>query len=259
MEAGNESERSVRSMARGAMLVTGLVALVYIRPLHTHPRTLRPPARRSVQFPVPEGLVGPRPSIRARGLAGRDHPAGSDLGRAPGVSTTLAATARSQVWLADLASYPGVLVATRTGYGAVGWGAELGYEGRAIEAAGVGYTHGVSTHAGPKHMPAFVRFNLTEAGMQMSKWCASIDAKVAINDRNNRAGRAGSGLTFRLYGDGRVLWQSSPIERTGVIETASAVSVRGVTLLTLEVAAVGSSACSHSVWLDPALLCFDAS
>lgn len=66
-------------------------------------------------------------------------------------------------------------------------------------------------------------------------------------------GKAWSPLTFRVLGDGKVLWTSQPIQIAGDWEAFS-IDVTGVRKLTLEVACSGEHTGAHGAWLDPILV-----
>jgi hypothetical protein len=61
-----------------------------------------------------------------------------------------------------------------------------------------------------------------------------------------------SRLTFRVWGDDKRLWESTPIS-TPQTGTDLRVSVRGVQKLKLEVHCPGSFAYAHAIWIDPRL------
>ena len=60
-------------------------------------------------------------------------------------------------------------------------------------------------------------------------------------------------LTFKVLGDGKVLWESKPVTDRGVIQDCS-VSVQDVDRLELQVACPGDYSAAHAVWLEPQLL-----
>jgi hypothetical protein len=64
---------------------------------------------------------------------------------------------------------------------------------------------------------------------------------------------APSPITFLVFGDGRLLWQSHVVSARGASEDC-AVDVRGVKVLELRTDAKGSSFGSHAVWFEPHLL-----
>ncbi|MBL8799457.1 MAG: protein kinase [Planctomycetia bacterium] len=75
------------------------------------------------------------------------------------------------------------------------------------------------------------------------------NAEVSLNDT---APEAESPLRFRIYGDGKLLWESQPISRAAHGQPVR-VPVEGVNLLKLEVACSGSPRGAHGVWVEPHL------
>ena len=67
------------------------------------------------------------------------------------------------------------------------------------------------------------------------------------------AGRSGNALTFQIRGDGKVLWTSTKIQRSGAA-TPFSVSISGIRLLELVVTCHGSNHNRHAVWVDPKLI-----
>lgn len=74
---------------------------------------------------------------------------------------------------------------------------------------------------------------------------------TAISD--HRFGQAHSPVTFRVLGDGKVLWNSKPLQMCGAWE-AFDVDVTGVKQLTLEVSCPSSHTGAHGSWMDPVLV-----
>jgi S1-C subfamily serine protease len=72
-------------------------------------------------------------------------------------------------------------------------------------------------------------------------------SRVALNDTAARP--QGRGV-FSVYGDGRELWKSGEIGRTGQVETCD-IDVTGVEVLELRTTKLGSPQFMHMVWLDP--------
>jgi len=155
-------------------------------------------------------------------------------------STSATPTELSKVYLSDLG-----FTASYVGWGNVGLGTSLGFEGIKFKVKGVAYTKGVSLHAASSRSgPAFADFDID------GKY-TKFQSAVAVNDGNNHLGRTGSPLTFVVKGDGKELWRSRPVQATGYVQEIHELSIVGVKTLTLQVFAEASNACSHSVWLDP--------
>jgi hypothetical protein len=57
-------------------------------------------------------------------------------------------------------------------------------------------------------------------------------------------------ITFSVLGDGRVLWESAPVDTAGVVQECS-VDVSGVDVLELRVGCPGSNVNAQAVWLEP--------
>ncbi|MCI0683393.1 MAG: NPCBM/NEW2 domain-containing protein, partial [Gemmataceae bacterium] len=84
---------------------------------------------------------------------------------------------------------------------------------------------------------------------QLNGQFSTLRAMAAIQDVPNQ-GQAFSPLTFKVVGDGKLLWQSSPLQRLGTGEPL-AVNVEGVQTLRLEVHCPGLHAWAHAAWLMP--------
>jgi hypothetical protein len=132
----------------------------------------------------------------------------------------------------------------RVGFGSIGRDGNLGFEGRCVTIDGRRHFHSLGLHP-PGRGKAFVDFRID------AKW-HTLSTSVAINDRNNMFGSAGSDLIFQAIGDGKLLWSSKKIRVTKHVEQAK-INVEGVTKLRLEVKATASNACAHAVWVDPLL------
>jgi hypothetical protein len=73
---------------------------------------------------------------------------------------------------------------------------------------------------------------------------------VAINDSAGR--RSATPLVFEVFGDGRRLWASSLVQKTGRVQECK-VDVLGVETLELRVDCRRSNERAHAVWVDPVL------
>ena len=75
--------------------------------------------------------------------------------------------------------------------------------------------------------------------------------EVSLNDTSTRSPVA---LTFSVYGDGELLWRSTPVTTRNQIQKCH-VSVKGVKVLQLTVTNspgdLSSVKGAHSLWLDP--------
>jgi hypothetical protein len=103
------------------------------------------------------------------------------------------------------------------GYGRLGLGERLGFEGLRAKVKGKKYRHVVSMH--PPYSgagPAWALFEVPRPPEGL-RWCA-FKAEVAINDDNNFLGKAGSPLTFLVQQGSSVLWRSQPVQRTQQVQ-----------------------------------------
>ncbi len=75
------------------------------------------------------------------------------------------------------------------------------------------------------------------------------NATAAIAD----GGQSTSLTTFRVRGDGRVLWESGPINHDKAVQECN-ISVEGVELLSLEVQCAGNNERAWTVWFEPYLV-----
>lgn len=74
---------------------------------------------------------------------------------------------------------------------------------------------------------------------------------AAISD--HRFQKAWSPVTFRVIGDGQVLWTSRPLQTCGEWE-AFDINIAGVNQLTLEVSCDGDHTGAHGSWINPILV-----
>jgi serine/threonine protein kinase len=74
-------------------------------------------------------------------------------------------------------------------------------------------------------------------------------AEVSLNDGPPRSEVP---MTFAVYGDGRLLWQSRPVVTQADSQTCT-VAVQGVERLKIEVSCSGEPFGAHGVWIEPSL------
>lgn len=127
-------------------------------------------------------------------------------------------------------------VEVEVGYGDLGRGGRLGYEGKAVSVGRRPYAHALSTHP-----PARVVFDL---GGRFQ----SFSAQVALNDD---APAAGSHADFLVVADGRPV-ASAPRVTAGEPPRTLTASLAGARRLELLVSTTRWQH-SHAVWLDPRL------
>jgi len=109
-----------------------------------------------------------------------------------------------------------------------------------IKVNGIPSPHGLFTHPGNK-TPARVVYALGKA-------FRNLRCGVGINDSSRGAATP---LVFKVVGDGRVLWASSPPLKKKGDERPCLVSVQGVDRLELIVECNGKQDWAHAVWLEP--------
>jgi serine/threonine protein kinase len=94
---------------------------------------------------------------------------------------------------------------------------------------------------------------------RLGKTAHAFLALVALDDSAGGAGLPpGVGpiptpLTFKVLGDGELLWQSQPVNIRGTVQECS-VNVTGVDVLELRIDCPGSGANAYAVWLEPRVL-----
>jgi hypothetical protein len=124
------------------------------------------------------------------------------------------------------------------GFGNLGKGDALGYEGRLVQVQGVRHKKSVSTHP-PSNGLAKVTFDIP-------KGLTHFEAKAAINDGANNH----TPLRFKLYADKKLLWTSRPLHGAGSKDDCS-VALKGAKTITLIVECPGYNGSAMAVWLDP--------
>ncbi len=130
----------------------------------------------------------------------------------------------------------------KVGHGRFGKKGDLGYEDKRIVVKGLPSLNGLSMHP-PANGAAAVSYLL-------AKKYQTFKGTAAINDDTANTETA---LTFKVLGDGKLLWQSRPLKNKGDVHECS-ISVKGIERLTLEVHCPGGSGRAHSVWAEPQLL-----
>jgi len=130
----------------------------------------------------------------------------------------------------------------KVGHGRFGKRGDLGYDDKRIVVKGMPSLNGLSIHP-PANGAAAVSYLL-------GKKYRSLKGTAAINDDVANTEVA---LTFKVLGDGRLLWQSRPLKNKGDVHECN-IAVANVERLTLEVHCPGGSGRAHSVWLEPQLL-----
>ncbi len=104
-------------------------------------------------------------------------------------------------------------------------------------------SHGIFMHPPPAHEGSA---SLT---YRLGGEFKTFHAEVTLNDGPPRSE---SPVTFAVYGDDRLLWQSRSVSTQGDGQTC-AVAVQGVDRLKVEVRCAGEPRAAHAVWVDPYL------
>ncbi len=110
-----------------------------------------------------------------------------------------------------------------------------------IRINGKTYEHSIGTHP-RSHEGGRVIYRI---GRRFSRF----SGQVGITDQE---GLSTSALTFEIIGDGRRLWQSGPIRKSGQL-TGFDVNVLGIERLKLVVHCPGSNHAACAVWIEPRL------
>lgn len=101
--------------------------------------------------------------------------------------------------------------------------------------------HGIFMHAAPQpEGPASISYRL-------DKQFRTFSCRVSMNDSSPGSP---SPLTFAVYGDGALLWNSRGVSTQADVQECS-ISVAGVDVLKLEVTTAGDVKGAHAVWLEP--------
>jgi hypothetical protein len=152
-------------------------------------------------------------------------------------------------WLSDLPEFD-----AQIGWGKLGKGGAHGFGFPGVAAEDNKVFH--KGKAAPKALAmvphnngiARVKYRL-EGGYKILKGAGAMaDLHPRVPDK-----QAATPFTFMVFGDGRLLWQSKPMQRPGDGEEFR-LSVAGVKELELRVNCPGSAYSAWAAWLDPALL-----
>jgi regulation of enolase protein 1 (concanavalin A-like superfamily) len=111
--------------------------------------------------------------------------------------------------------------------------------GTVITVNGKQYPKGLGMHPPPD--------GLAKVKYLLNGKMRTFSATVAINDS---AEKNTSLLRFRVLGDGKLLWESNPLDTKGRTQDCT-VDVSGVKILELHVFCPGPENWAHAVWLDP--------
>ncbi len=115
--------------------------------------------------------------------------------------------------------------------------------------AGVRVHDQPSPHGIFMHPPMLPNGGAASLSYKLGKQYGVFNADISLNDGPPEADTP---LTFSVFGDGRLLWQSHPVRRQADADRC-AVSVKGVDVLTLQVNCPGSPRGAHAVWVEPSV------
>lgn len=110
---------------------------------------------------------------------------------------------------------------------------------RVIRVQGKLAPYGIGMHASPR--------GAASASYRLGKRYDTFHVGVSVNDS---APHSSIPLTFVVYGDGKVLWKSRPVQSQDDTQTCT-VDVKNVDVLKLEVASEGDVRGAHGAWIDP--------
>lgn len=113
--------------------------------------------------------------------------------------------------------------------------------GRPVCVQGNHSPHGIFMHLSPAGTTCSISYRLPQ---QFSRFVADI----SLNDGPTKC----IPLTFAVYGDGKLLWQSTPLTSQADGQACS-VPVAGVSVLKLAVSGTGDERGTHAVWIEPRL------
>ena len=125
-----------------------------------------------------------------------------------------------------------------------GKGSKKGSEKVPIIIRGITSAHGLGMHP-PSSGVSSVKYHLDRG---YTTFVAG-----AVIGWNSRGARVYSPLTFTVLGDGKVLWESQPMQRVEQVQPCK-LDVRGVGILELRVVCRGINENAHACWLEPHLL-----
>jgi hypothetical protein len=132
--------------------------------------------------------------------------------------------------------------------GNLGFGAGLSFQIRVEEKES---PHGLSM-APPSDAQSSVKYRVGKTARSFMAW-------AALNDSAGTPGRpAGEGkiptpVTFQVLGDGKILWESKPVDIARKVQECK-IDVAEVNVLELRVNCSGSGVNAHAVWLEPRVL-----
>ena len=106
----------------------------------------------------------------------------------------------------------------------------------------------VSPHGLFMHLPPQAP-QKTEVSYRLDKKYRTFSASVSLNDGPPNC----IPLIFAVYGDGKLLWRSTPVTSQQDTQSCKNLSVQGVDKLTLQVSGFGDARGTHAVWIEPSV------
>jgi hypothetical protein len=135
----------------------------------------------------------------------------------------------------------------RVGWGAFGKNGNLGYVlpgGDRVKVDGKEYPKAISPHP-PTNGHSTVKYRF--GGL-----AKLFKATAAFTDFDNNFQQPATNPTFEVWGDGVLLWSSTPLRR-GEVQNCR-ISIQGVDVLELQIHCPGSHSHVRAVWLEPHVL-----
>ena len=122
--------------------------------------------------------------------------------------------------------------------------------GAAITVQGAPFKHSLCTHPDPNSV-SFVNYNIQGKYQKFEGAVAIADFDRAAADREDGTTKR-TQLTFKVFGDKKLLWSSNPLVNGGSSQVFS-INVRHVKTLHLRVECPGLHGYRFAMWLDPIL------
>lgn len=96
--------------------------------------------------------------------------------------------------------------------------------------------------------------NYATATFDLNKRYEKFTTQVGINDDvdSSKLAAKGSALTFKIYVDGELAWQSDPVTKKGQVQDVE-LNVLAKETLELRTSVEGNNEHVHAVWVDPSL------
>ncbi len=148
-------------------------------------------------------------------------------------------------WLSDMDE-----INPRVGWGRFGKKGRLGYGTKAGEVDSAITFNGQPNPQGLSMVPVPVAGSSVK--YRLGRTYKVFKASVACNDLDPGVAGPRQPMTFKVYGDGELLWMSEPVSKVGVKQDVR-LGVLGMETLELQVHC-GDSNSARAIWLDPQVL-----